>query len=653
MSQRLWLPILAALFISTHAFAADEPITKVRTVEGITEYKMPNGFRFLLFPDPSKPLVTINNTIFVGSRFEGYGETGMAHLLEHMLFKGTPTFPNVPKALRDHGAGSRFNGFNGTTWVDRTNYYETMPATDVNLEFGIQLEADRLVNSYVKREDLLSEMTVVRNEFEMGENNPEHILRQRMMAAAYEWHNYGKTTMGNRSDIERVPIDSLQAFYRKYYQVDNAMLIIAGQFDEKKALEYIVKYFGALKRPRRRLEQTYTEEPAQDGERFVVLRRVGSVGAVGVDYHIPAGAHEDFPAIQILEDCLTSEPAGRLYKALVKAKKAASVTGNAYGWHDPGVIEITAQIRDPKGVDAARDTLVGTLESLTQNPITAEEVNRSKQRFKKYEDELLASSTDFAIQLSEWAAAGDWRLFFLNRDRLEKVSAADVNRVAAKYLVRTNRTVGVYYPTTQPERANVPPGPNIAKLLDGYKGHAVLAKGESFVPTPANIEKRVVRGNLGSLKTAFLAKKTRGEMVEVQLNLRYGNEESLKPVWTAADLMPAMLNRGTRKHTRQQITDAFDKLSAHVSFDGQPGLLATSIKVKKANLAATLRLVGEILRDANFPAEEFNVLKRRTDRAVGQPKDRAHCPGHHAIAPQAGGLSEGQRSLCADDRGVD
>jgi zinc protease len=615
MLRACLLLFFGAFLLTAPALAADEPITKIGTVEGITEYKMSNGLRVLLFPDPSKPLVTVNCTIFVGSRHEGYGETGMAHLLEHMLFKGTPTYPNVPKSLRDHGAR-----FNGTTWVDRTNYYETMPATDENLEFGIKLEADRLTNSYVKREDLISEMTVVRNEFEMGENDPENILKQRMMAVAYEWHNYGKSTIGNRSDIERVPIENLQAFYRRFYQVDNAMLVIAGQFDEKKALEYVVKYFGVLKKPTRKLDQTYTEEPTQDGERLVVLRRVGAVGATGVDYHIPAGAHEDFAALQVLEDCLTAKPAGRLYKALVEGKKAARVSGSAFGWHDPGVIEITAKVEDKEGVDQARDTMIAVLESLGKKPITEEEVNRSKQRFKKFDEETLASSDAFAIQLSEWAGAGDWRLFFLNRDRVETVTPADVNRVAAKYLVPSNRTVGVYYPTAKPERASIPETPNLAKLLDGYKGRDLLAKGESFEPSPANIDKRTVHGELGAIKTAFLPRKTRGEMVEVQLNIRYGNEEVLKGLITAAELMPSMLNRGTAKHTRQQIADTFDKLGAHVSFSGQPTLVAVSIKVKKANLAPTLQLVGEILKEASFPEEEFNILKRERTAAINAQK---------------------------------
>src|SRR5256885_9248999 len=193
--------LLAVLVIFTTASAllADTPgIKKGATVEGITEYQLDNGLRVLLYPDPSRAKVTVNMTVLVGSRHEGYGETGMAHLLEHMVFKGTPTHPAVPKALQEHGAQ-----WNGTTSDDRTNYFETMPATDENLEFGISLEADRLVNSFVKREDLMSEMSVVRNEFEQGENNPERVLSEKMVAVAFEWHNYGKSTVGKRSDIQR------------------------------------------------------------------------------------------------------------------------------------------------------------------------------------------------------------------------------------------------------------------------------------------------------------------------------------------------------------------------------------------------------------------------------------------------------------------
>src|SRR6516165_6109711 len=249
------LPLFA---IAPSALAAPEELKKVTSVEGITEYRLDNGLRVLLFPDPTRPKVTVNLTVLVGSRHEGYGETGMAHLLEHMLFKGTPTNPDIPGAMKERGAQ-----FNGSTWVDRTNYFETLPAGDANLEYAIRLEADRMVNSPIKAEDLATEFSVVRNEFEAGENSPERVLSQRMTAVAYEWHNYGKSTIGNRSDIERVPVDSLRAFYHRFYQPDNAVLVVAGKFDEQKALESITKYFGSLTKPDRKLQETYTEEPAQ------------------------------------------------------------------------------------------------------------------------------------------------------------------------------------------------------------------------------------------------------------------------------------------------------------------------------------------------------------------------------------------------------
>src|SRR4051812_42690544 len=199
-STRFLIGCLISFALQLSLFAA--PPKKVASVEGITEYDFDNGLRVLLFPDSSQSKVTVNLTVLVGSRHEGYGETGMAHLLEHMVFKGTPKHPNVPKALQDHGAQ-----FNGSTSVDRVNYFETLAASDENLEFAITLEADRMMNSFIRKSDLDSEMTVVRNEFERGENSPQGVLNKRIEAAAYEWHNYGKSTIGNRSDIERVPIE--------------------------------------------------------------------------------------------------------------------------------------------------------------------------------------------------------------------------------------------------------------------------------------------------------------------------------------------------------------------------------------------------------------------------------------------------------------
>ena len=589
---------------ATPASAETPGFAKVGSVEGITEYRLPNGLQVLFLPDASQPKVTVNLTIFVGSRHEGYGETGMAHLLEHMVFKGCPKFPDVPKALRDHGAQ-----FNGTTWTDRTNYFETMPASDDNLRFGIELEADRMVNSFIRREDLLSEFTVVRNEFERGENSPIRILLQRMLSSSYEWHNYGKSTIGNRTDIERVPVDRLRMFYEKYYRPDNAMLIVAGQFDEAKAKQYILKYFGPLKNPPTPLPETYTEEPPQDGERTVTLRRVGSVGAVGATYHIPAASHPDYAAVEVLEKILTDDPNGRLYQALVKTKLASAVFGLAFNWKDPGVIVAVAQT-EPEKVAAARDALITTMETLRDHPITAEEVERARRQLLRDREQTLANSQQFAVGLSNWAACGDWRLFFLHRDRLEQVTAADVNRVAQQYLIAANRTVGQFIPTKQPMRASVPATPDVAKLLEGYKGREAMAAGEAFDPTPDNVEQRVKRGRIGGVDYAFLPKKTRGETVHLTVSLRFGNLEALQGKAMLAEFVGPMLNRGTKNRTRQQIKDEFDKLNAQVSVNSTVGRVYATIETKRNNLPAVLAVLRDVLREPTFPAEELELLKR-------------------------------------------
>jgi zinc protease len=601
----------AAVFLfalaAPRAGAQPEKLERITAIEGITEYRLGNGLVVLLFPDRTRPTVTVNITIFVGSRHEGYGETGMAHLLEHMLFKGTPTHPDIDKLMDARGAQ-----INGSTWVDRTNYFETLPAGDDNLEFAIRLEADRLVNSFVRKEDLDSEMTVVRNEFEAGENDPRNVLEQRILAVAYEWHNYGKSTIGNKSDIELVPIESLRRFYRKYYRPDNAMLVVAGQFDEAKALAYIQKHFGALSRPTAPIEKTYTQEPPQDGERLVVLRRVGEVGHVGVAYHIPAGSHPEFAAIESLEDILTSRPAGLLYQALVETKKATEVAGAAYAWHDPAVLLVTAAVRKGQDLQEVRDLMLKTIEDVGLKGVSTEQVERARQRFLKQRELAAADSTRIAIELSEWAAQGDWRLYFLHRDRIEKVTPEDVRRVAAAYLKPTNRTVGLYIPTDQPTRVAVPPPPNIAALLKDYKGRAAMSAGEEFDPTPKNIDARTQRHDLAKgVRIALFPKKTRGETVLVSIKLRYGNAENLKGLTSACGILPELMTRATKRLSRQQLQDALDAARTNLQASGAVGEANFNLRTQRAYLAKVLDLLRQILREPTLPSEELEIIRRQ------------------------------------------
>ncbi|WP_235935331.1 M16 family metallopeptidase [Candidatus Laterigemmans baculatus] len=611
---------------------------KVAEIEGISEYVLENGTRVLLFPDPSKNVVTVNMTVFVGSRHEGYGEAGMAHLLEHMLFKGTPSHPDVPKVLQDRGAR-----FNGTTWVDRTNYYETLPASEENLEFAIRLEADRLVNSLVRGEDLASEMTVVRNEFERGENDPFSILLQRMTAAAYEWHNYGKSTIGNRSDIERVPVDRLRDFYRKFYRADNTLVVVAGKFEPATALDYLQKYFGALPVPEEPIDDTYTTEPPQDGERTVVLRRVGNIQAVGSLYHIPSGSHPDFAAARALTLILGDEPSGRLYQKMVETGLASHIYAFARAYHDPGLLIAAAQVPEDKSIEEARQVLISTLEQdLKDNPITEQELERAKQQILK-QRELEAASTDrLAVALTEWAAQGDWRLYFLFRDTVEALTQQQVQEVAERYLVRNNRTAGLFIPTEQAERVSIPEAPDLNALLADYKGRESVAEGEAFDPSPQNIEQRTTRGELTEgIKYAFLPKQTRNESVSLMLTLRYGDAESLEGKVPASELLPTLMSRGTESHTYQELQDELTRLRAELRISGQLGVLQIQVKTQRKHLPEMLDLLHDVIRRPRFEASELEVVRRQTKSVIEQaqkdPQALAALATRRALSPYPSG----------------
>ncbi len=611
-------------------------MNKLHEIEGISEYRLANGMRVLLFPDESKDVVTVNMTVFVGSRHEGYGEAGMAHLLEHMLFKGTPEHPNIPQALNDRGAR-----FNGTTWVDRTNYYETLPATADNLRFAIRLEADRLVNSNIRGEDLASEMTVVRNEFERGENSPIQVLMQRMQATAYEWHNYGKSTIGNRSDIERVPIVALRQFYKKYYRPDNVMLIVAGKFDPQQALQYIEEYFGALAQPQVPLDPTYTVEPPQDGERTVVLRRVGDVQYVGAAYHVPASSHPEFAAVRALTYILSDEPSGRLYKALVEQELASNVYAMASAFHDPGILMVFAEVPQAVSLETARGTLIATLEeSFAINPITEEETERAKQQLLKRRELEANESNQIAVSLSDWAAQGDWRLYFLFRDEVEALTPDKIQNVALKYLVRNNRTVGLFIPTEKPDRVQIPESPNLAERVEGYVGRETVAAGEAFDVDPLAIEGRTERGEFhDGYQYALLPKKTRGGSVNLLMTLRFGDEKSLQGKIAAAELVGAMMERGSSSRSYQEVQDTLTRLRADLVFNSTPGLLQIRVKTRAEYLQEVIDLISDLLRNPRFDQAELEVLRRQIltniESSLSEPNALAPLNVRRRLAPYA------------------
>ncbi len=609
MALKRWV-LLGVLLCSALAWGEAPPalpagVTQVHQLEGVTEYRLANGLQVLLAPDASKPTTTVNVTYRVGSRMENYGETGMAHLLEHLMFKGTPEHRDITAELTRRGMRP-----NGTTWFDRTNYFETFAASQANLDWALRMEADRMVHSFISRKDLDSEMTVVRNEMESGENDPSGVLMDKVMAAAYQWHNYGKSTIGARTDVENVSIPHLQAFYRKYYQPDNATLVVAGSFDPARTLAFIQDTFGRIPRPKRVLEPTYTLDPVQDGEREVVLRRVGDVQYVEAVYHAVAAASPDSAAFDVLAQVLGDTPSGRLHKALVVPGLATATSADYFNLDEPGVIYFEADVRKDQKLDEVRDVFLKTIEDLRAHPVTPAEVDRAKANLLNGIEVTFNDPERFGIALSTAIANGDWRLFFLTRDRLAKVQAADVQRVADAYLIPSNRTLGLFIPTASPLRAPALQRVDAEAQLKGYQGNPHFAAGEAFDPSPANIQLRTQWLTLpGGLHAALLPKKTRGGTVHAQINLHFGTAQTLDGKSSIGEVAGSLLDRGAAGLSRQEIQDRFTALKAQVAFGGSATGAVVTLQTVRENLPATLDLVARILRDPQFPESEFKQVK--------------------------------------------
>lgn len=608
---------------------------KITSVEGLTEYRLGNGLRVLLFPDPSKPTLTTNIVYMVGSRHETYGETGMAHLLEHLLFKPTANF-GLKKGSKTpvevlNATGAKFNG---TTWYDRTNYYATFPANEENLRLLLALEADRMVNSPIDQNDLWNpktqkgEMTVVRNEFEMGESDPVGVTTERIQSVAFDWHNYGKSTIGARSDIEQVNIPRLKAFYKNYYQPDNAVLMVAGRFDEAKLLQQINALFGRIPKPLRALQPTYTEEPTQDGERTVTVRRSGGTQFVGAGYHVAPSGHPDAVALALLGRILVDAPAGRLHKALVEAKLATRIDLESASNLEPGYQIFGAVTPKDNLLDLTQDAMIKVLEGFKEQPVTDAEVARAKQQMIKSIELATNDTAKLTIALTESMAAGDWRLFFLQRDLLEKTDAAAVQAAALKYLKSSNRTLGRFIPTDTADRAEIPAKPDVMAMVRDYKGRAAIAQGEAFDPSPANVENRTQRFTLpGGLKGALLPKKTKGNTVSVALLLRMGTDDTLKGKGQMGAFAASLLMRGSERHSRQEIKDTFDRLKAQVNIGGSAESVMATITTTRENLASSLDLLAEVLTKPAFQSSEFLELQRdwvnRVEQDMPEPQPQA------------------------------
>ncbi len=631
------LGLSVLLSMLSQAPAAPAPMKSTASVEGVHEYVLPNGLKVLLVPDDSNQKVTVNLTVLVGGRHEGYGEKGMAHLLEHMLFKGTPAHKDPKKEMTARGAE-----WNGTTSEDRTNYYETLPASDDNTDWAIRFEADRLMNCFVSGEDLKTEMTVVRNEFERSENNGPRVLYQRLRGTALQWHNYGRAVIGIRADIERVPVSNLKTFYQKYYQPDNAILIVAGRFNAPKALASINASFGKIPKPKRQLPATFTEEPTQDGEREVAVRRVGGNPLLSMAWRIAAATDPDFAALAVLQGVVGDEPQGRMHQALVNGKKTSSVRCDLDMLKEPGLFTCLSVLGGKDSLEASRLGMIAVLDDMAKVPATQAEVNRARDGWVQQLENTIAESQNLALNLSEWAGLGDWRMLFVFRDRLKAVTAADVNRVAAKYFKAQNRSVGQYIPTEKPDRVDVANAPDILPIVSSYKGGEAVARGEAFDPSPSNIDTRTKYSALSNgVKVGLLPKKTRAETVVATLRFHFGTAESLKNTQALQILGAAWLERGTKKLSFSDFRSKLEQLKASIAVTSEPQTITLNVNVKRPQLAETMELVNDMLKEPALDGKEFQLIKKRYlagfESQKGEPSVVGAIAAERALSPFAKG----------------
>lgn len=456
--MRLLRPLSAVLCLLSSAalFAADAPppaaegYTYVKTLGGISEYTLDaNGLQVLVLPEHSAPVVTFMVTYRVGSRNEVTGTTGATHLLEHLMFKGTENFNrakgnSVDQLLERVGAN-----YNATTWLDRTNYFANLGKDHV--EAYVAIEADRMRNLWLREDDRRPEMTVVRNEFEIGENNPIQALDKEINSVAFVAHPYHHPTIGWRSDIEKVSIEKLREFYDTFYWPDNATVTVIGDIDTPAALALVKKYYGAIPKAPHPIPQLYTEEPAQSGPRRVTVKRAGKLGVVGIAYKTPAARDPDMPALQVLGAILTSGKNSRLYRALTDKNLTTSVSADIGFFHDPSLTTVYASLAPDAKHEEVEKIALAEIERVKNDGVTADEVSAAVSQ-------LIASSAyardgAFAVasNLNEYISSGDWTLYLTIDEAIKKVTVADVKRVANEYFDEDRSTTGWFIPVLTPE----------------------------------------------------------------------------------------------------------------------------------------------------------------------------------------------------------
>lgn len=631
----------------------------VRTVAGISEYRLPgNDLNVLLLEDRSAPVLTFMVTYRVGSRNEVTGTTGATHLLEHLMFKGSKNFhPGIGKGfdtLMDRVGGIN----NATTWLDRTNYYENLPSD--HLELAVELEADRMRNLLLREEDRKPEMTVVRNEFERGENDPASALDKEVTAAAIIAHPYHHSTIGWRSDIERVPIEKLREFYDTYYWPNNATVTVIGDFQTAQALQLIRKHFGAIPRSPKPIPEVYTEEPAQTGPRRVVVKRPGEVGVVQIAHKTPSATHPDHAALEVLSAILSTGKTSRLYRALIDKNLAISAEAAKGFFRDAALFSTTVLLAPGVTHEQAEKAVLEELERIKANGVSETETSTAINKILAGIAYGRDGSFAIAGQLNEAIAVGDWTIYASLLEKISAVKPADIQRVAKEYLLEDQSTTGWFVPqqakvavkegTSSPAEIgkhaarslhNSPrfyrdpeaPG-TVSSKFSSREAAATAGAPESRSTSVAKqVNRRTIEGiDLTMLKTGIQ------DVVTIRGSLGAGDVFNPPSNPAIADLTASMLDKGTLQRDKFAVAELLEQTGATLSFSTGSHTLNFSAKCLRKDVPKVIALLAEQLRTPRFDAEEFSKVKRqlvgRFKRSLEDTDFRADLAFNRAAFPE-------------------
>jgi zinc protease len=605
--------------------------------DGVAEYRLKNGLKVLLVENNTAPVITLLVLYKVGSRNEGVGYTGATHFLEHMLFKGTkehnPEQGNgIDDLLTQIGAY-----WNATTWFDRTSYYEVVP--NEYLELCIKLEADRMRNLLLRQEDHDSEMSVVRNELERGENFPEDALEKELYAVAFREHPYHHPTIGWRSDVEGVPMERLREFYNTFYWPDNATVILVGDFEPEAALQMMEKHYGKLTAAPKPIPEVYTTEPAQEGERRLEISRVGDLPRVWVGYHVPEAIHEDNYALAALRHILGSayERSSRLYKALIDKSLASDAFARHDDLRDPGLFIVGTTLNPDVDLKLVESVLFEMIDELAKIPVSVEELDRAKSANRKGTILSKADPSSLAFMLGEAESKADWHWLIEYDDKFDAVTAEDVQRVVKKYFVRENRTVGIFIPKEDsPSLADLEDGDleddvvvEDAEAAEGGKG-AGAATGES----PADLKKLLalrppaVKVERGELRKWTFAEKTIKKVLPNGLTVLFlknpgtdsigitaiakaGKYFTHKTNGSVAEVVSDLLTKGTQNFSKLQIAEELENMgiAGALEFSADNFRSSFGTHLVASDLPDFMKLLGDVLRRPLFLADELAKTK--------------------------------------------